>query len=211
MSTNTKPTLILTIILGIAVLLFLIIMVYSFFPKNSNFPQQPRIGGTPTPVQSGNTSSSKKYLISPLEKTSIGKTTDAQIKQSFTVVSEKQDGDTTIYEVNSDVISATNQIRTRGGVVVFESTNTQVSSPTPPKISDLEKGYGKAERTTPRAGEGFYLDAHLYPSKGFMVFANRYTGTVYFVQRFTPMTIAQYESEYAEFLELKEQPKETFN
>ncbi len=207
--TTNKSTIILLIVLAIAILLGIIVAVYSIAPKSQ--PSPATIAGTPTPIKTGSSDQQKEYLISPLEKTTIGTTTDSQIKSAFTIASQRQDGDVTIYEVNSQIPGSTDQIRTQNGIVIFESINTQIAKPAPSKIATLEQKYGKAEKIIQSVGQGFYTDAHLYPSKGFMFFANRYTNTVYYVQRFIPMTVTQYETTYGEFLKPAEGVKETFN
>lgn len=198
-------------LLAIAIVLIIVIFtitIFSFFNKPGTTQPQNRILSSPTPFQEkGTTSQTKK--ITPLQKTEIGKTTDSEIVKSHKVLSKTTIDGVTIYTIRSLGLRGTDEIRTKNGIVIFEDTSTTTSTAPLPVISELEKQYGQPEDKMDKVGDGFYISAYLYPSKGFALYGNRYTDSVFAVQRFVPMTLDEYKKTYAKYLSpAPEMPRE---
>lgn len=189
---------IIILLLIIAVIIIPVILFSTNTGRSS--PLFPNFA-TPTPIKEPEVlKNTSNYDFTPFQTTEITKTTDDEIKKNNTIVSQEQRGGTTIYQIDSKIPGTTDEIRTNNGVVIFESTSVEISTPPPPTLTQIERVFGKPEEIKMQVGDGFYLNAYLYPAKGFVVFANRYTGTVYTIHRFPPMTVSQYETMYAEFL-----------
>lgn len=190
-------------LIGLAILVIIIItvvgtVIFSVF-RSSPQPTETFLP-TPTSVPTQPVLFDAAH-ITPLQKTTIGKTTDDQIVKNETIISKISKGDITIYKVKSPS-GVDGEIRTQQGQVIFESTNTEIASPPPPKITRVKTSFGEPELMLERVGPvGWYTNAYFYPSQGLVFFANRYTGTVYQVQRFTPMTLGNYQRVYAEFMQ----------
>lgn len=177
--------------------------------------QSPRLykDGTPTPIQTSPTPTDPRtYQFTPLQITTIGQTTDKQIAQQNIVLSKRTVGDVTVYTIRSKEPGETDEIRTKNGLVIFEKTSTETNIAPLPKTSRIISLFGQPEEVVDKVGEGFYMTAYLYPSKGFAIYANRYTGSVYEVQRFVPMSLNEYKQQYGTNLSpAPEMPKEFFN
>lgn len=166
--------------------------------------------GTPTPVLLSPTSNDPRtHQFTSLQISTIGQTTDEQLAQQNIVLSKRKVVDTTIYEIRSKEPGKTDEIRTKDGVVIFEKTSTKTNVAPLPKLTTIKSRFGAPEEILDKVGEGFYMSAYLYPSQGFAVFANKYTDSVYEIQRFTPMTLADYKKLYGDNLSPAPQmPKE---
>lgn len=156
-------------------------------------------------VQQGkqpNTGPRGQFRLTQLEKTDIGKTTQREIEESGQVVSKTVRGETTIYQVTSITPFATDEIRTKGGKVVFEKTSTRTTKlGALPKLTSIQQKFGEPDTILKSVGPfGSHVSAYVYATKGLALFANDTTKSIYEVQRFTPMSTQDYEKEYAEFL-----------
>lgn len=202
-----KILLLLIIAVTLVVIIFGIVLSLFFNTSQTNKTEVPSI--TPTSFPTVNTQKSSTDLFSPLEKTVIGKTTEKEIEQSQKILNKTQKGDITIYMIQSPTLRGNDIIHTKDGIVIFEDTSTTTNAVTIPLISAVEKDYGKPEEKIDKVGEGFYISAYLYPTKGFAVYGNRYTDSVFEIQRFKPMTLAEYKTEYGEYLSpAAEMPRE---
>lgn len=162
---------------------------------------------TPTPIIT-KTILKENYTITPLEKTDINITKEEDVIKKFNILSKKSVDDITIYTIKSPIPGQTDEIRIKNGVVIFERVNTKTITITSlPNIENIEKKYGKPELVVDNVGEGFYTSLYLYASKGFAVLANRFTKSVYEVQRFIPMSIDEYKKNYPEFFIKAPTPK----
>lgn len=198
---SIKLQLVALALVGVIIIAVIVLFLYSAFSK----PNQNNQASLPTPTLVPNPSLPSKFTpsqITPLQKTIIGQTTDADIVQKLKILSKKTRGNTTIYEIKSTA-AGVDEIRTEGGKVVLERTSTQIATPPPPKIAAVEKDLGQPEKELKQVGPvGWYTNAYVYASKGLLIYANRYTGTVYEVQRFIPMSQIEYEKKYgSEFLQ----------
>lgn len=191
-------------LIGYGILILLVISIVIFVLSSAFAPEsQPlnNIGGTPTPIPATSTpAGSATNQFTPLQKTTIAQTTDAQISQQNEVLSKTNVGDVTIYTVSSKEPGKTDEIRTKNGVAVFEKTSTRTNAAPLPKLATIKGQFGNPEETLDNIGEGFYMSAYLYPTKGFAVYANNSTGSVYEIQRFLPMTLADYKIQYGQNL-----------
>lgn len=209
-----KPSKTIYIILGIiffVTVLLVIVVISSFFSS----PTKTAPGGIPTPsVTPYIRDSNGVFNFTPLQKTTINKTTDAEIETENKVISKTQLGSITVYKVTSATVGETDEIRTKDGVVIFESTNifNKKAGGYPPKASTYEKEFGKPEKILDGVSPwGKFISAYIYASDGFTLFINHNTTTVYVVQRYKPMTVEEYEKTYADYLKpAPDYPKENF-
>lgn len=201
-----KKTIIL-LILSAAVALFVIILaISSLFTPVKKAP-----GDIQTTPGSGQRTSPtpSTYTFTPLQKTTIQQTTDKDVETKNKVVQKTQKNGTTIYLVESPIPLQVDEIRTREGRVIFESTSTETVTLAPlPKITTIEKDFGKPEDIINGVAPfDRIVSAYLYPSRGFVIFANRVTKSVYRIQRFLPMSLNEYKKNYAEYLMPAAPPK----
>ncbi len=198
---SNKPVL---IILGITFLLAVIVMIMAisslFSPSHKNSPEN-----IPTPTLVPYTRDPNgQFIFTPLQRTVINKTTDKEIQEKNHVISKSRLGEITSYIVTSNTIGQTDEIRTKNGVVIFESINifNKKTGSYPPKVSVYQKEFGQPEKILKSVSPlGIYISAYIYASDGFTLFVNHNTNTVYVVQRFTPMSLAAYEKTYADYIQ----------
>ncbi|CAN5201614.1 hypothetical protein BH09PAT1_BH09PAT1_1330 [soil metagenome] len=207
-NTNLKVKLIGLGLLCLLILGLIVIIILSAF-RNSSQPVDTALS-TPTPVATQPPKQFDRSHITPLQKTTIDQTTDQQIVKDLNVVSKTNLRDITIYKVKSAIPGVNDEVRTKDGKVIFESSDTEISSPPPPKMTTVTSTFGEPELIQKSVGVGWYTDAYLYPTQGLAFFANSQTGTVYLVQRFVPMTLNNYRSQYSEFLQKKSSQPEYF-
>lgn len=200
MMKNNKTLIILFAILGVIVLLILFLLISSFFTTSN---QAPSANISPTPqINTTNPQKTNSYQFTPLQKTIIGETKENTIEDSNTIISQTVDGDTATYITQSHIKLYTNTIKTKNGVVIFETTRTEISSPPPPRLENFQSLYGNPELVMDSVSSlGRHVSAYIYATKGFTLFANRFTGTVYDVHRYLPLTLSEYQKEYAEYLQ----------
>lgn len=203
---NQKKTLFFIAGIALLVILLLGLILYSVFSPSEqrgieNLP-------TPTPVSTGG-QSADGFRFTPLQETAIGLTTEKQIEENESIINKREESGKTIYAVTSSVPIRPNSIEVKDGVVVSEYTNTKTNEVPLLKITTIEDKFGEPEEVIDRVGDGFEVSAYLYPEKGFALYANRYTGTVYNLHRFIPMSLAKYKQEYSDFIQpAPEPPKE---
>lgn len=204
----------LFIILGITFFLALIVIIAAI---TNLFRSSPKTspGNTPTPTAIPYVRNSNgEFIFTPLEKTTIKKTTDKEVAAKNNVISKTRLGNVTVYKVTSATIGETDEIRTKDGLVTFESTNifNKKAGGYPPKASVYEKEFGKPEKILKGVSPiGKFISAYIYASDGFALFVNHNTNTVYVVQRFVPMTVEEYQKTYADYLQpAPDYPQESF-
>lgn len=191
------------ILLGIAILLVLIvgIMIISSLFLSPSPTEQVAIP-TPTPVPYTRNSDGI-FTFTPLQRTVINKTTEKEVLKNQTILNKSIRGNTTVYEVPSQTPEETDEIYVRNGVVVSENINVfNDKAGFPPKISVYTKEFGEPEKVIDGVSHlGKFISAYIYAKDGFTLYANRYTQTVYEVHRFTPMSTAEYEQQFKDYLQ----------
>jgi len=196
---NNKPLLFLIISLGIGIILVIILIISSLFNNDSTQEPQPissEVKNTSNPQDTAS------FEITPLQKTIIGKTEESFVKINNKIISTTEENGIKTYVVQSFIRQYTNEIKTENGIVVFESTRTDISNPPPPTISAFKRIYGEPELVLNSVSSiGKFISAYIYAEKGYTLFANRYTGTVYDVHRYLPMTLSSYQQKYTEYLQ----------
>lgn len=208
---HTKIILIGTLALCIIIILGIVMILLNSFQSPQTTTSTTFPTPTPNTISPGSKNDSKTYQLSPLEKTVIGKTTDKQIEKESTILAKTKQEDTTVYIIKADQPEKTDEIRTRNGVVIFERTTTETAAATPPQVSSILSTYGQPEEILDKVGEGFYMSAYLYPSQGFAIYANKYTQSIYKIDRFLKTTLLEYKKEYGTLLSpAPEMPKEYF-
>jgi hypothetical protein len=192
-----STTLLFTAAVFLVVIVIIIVLVIIF-----RRPQQPTGPNTiPTPTIVVGRQQDGSYRYTTLEKTTVGKTTEQELQQQTKILSKAELSDVTIYTVQSDIPLTTNEVRVKNNTVIFESINTQTNkNGNPPKFSTIEKELGQAEEVIDKVGWAWYITAFLYPSKGVAFFVNTNTDSVYEVQRFVPMNLAEYKAEYGSYI-----------
>lgn len=203
-NTNTGN---IAIIFGIAVLLvvIVIILLISILFRTESTKTNQNIYPTPASINEP----WKKYPFTPLQKTSVGLTTDAYIKKKYKVINEELMTDGSIkYKVESVTPTKYDEIRTKNGVVIFEKTRVFTI-----KFGDLkllsyyENIFGKPQDIQDNIKlYGWNTSAYIFAGKGFTLIVNRFTNEVYEVQRYTPVSVQEYKTTYAEFLEPEARP-----
>lgn len=202
----TIPTQLQPRLIGLALLLLIVIGIIIFVLSSAFSPKNQPLNGvetraTPTPIPDSSTSVDPiTYQFTPLQKTTVAQTTEEQISQQNEVISKTTAGDVTIYTVSSKEPGKNDEIRTKNGIVVFERTSTRTNAAPLPKTATIRSQFGDPEETLDNIGDGFYMSAYLYPTKGFAIYANNSTGSVYEIQRFLPMTLTDYKTQYGEKL-----------
>lgn len=194
------------ILLAIAVLLVLFVFVVVIINALTPSSQEKTINlPSPTPITytrdvEGN------FRFTPLSKTQIGQTTLEDMKKRDDIISQSTENGITTFSLESATTGQVDEVKTQRGIVVSETThifNLEVG--TPPKASIYEKEYGRPELILPSVSLlGKHISAYIYATKGFTLFVNPNTETVYMIQRFTPMSLAQYQTQYGEYV--KEAP-----
>lgn len=201
------------LLLGIAIFLILAIIVIAIFSLSST-PSTSEDTSFPTPTPIPYTRDTEgNFTFTPLQKTVITKTTAQEVESQQKIINKSLRGDITVYEVPSATPGETDEIRTKNGVVVFESVDLfNNKSGMPPKATVYTKEFGIPEKKLKSVTDlGKHISAYIYAEKGFTIFVNPNTNTVYRIHRFTPMTTTEYETQYAEFLEpAPEYPQEFF-
>lgn len=207
---NNKQILLLMIV-GISLTVLVVIIVLRLFltpSPTSNVSASP----TPTSVASAD-NNSQNYQFSTLQKTTIGITKEEDIPTIFRVVSSDDLGDgKKKYTVQSQQPGNPNEIIAQDGKVISETTVTQIPSDTPfPDIEDFISIFGKPEKEIQgNLNYGWPINAYLYPTKGYMLLANKFTKEVYEIHRFEPMTLSEYEDIYSDYLKPAENEGEPF-
>lgn len=199
-------------LIGLGLLALIILILISLIIFSAVSPSQTTENNTtPTPVPTTPVTFDSEHLT-PLQKTTIGQTTDAEVVKNQEVISKTLVGTITIYKIKSAINGETDEIRTKDGKVILERTSTQIASPVPPKVTQVESTFGNPEEQLKSVGPvGWYTNAYLYPSRGIAFYLNRYTGTVYEVQRFTPMTLTEYKKTFPEFVQPAKSEPEYFD
>ena len=199
MNSNKKPLL----ILGIAIFLVLLVFIFIgalFFTPGRELPSQPKPSptGFALPLKDP-----QNYKASPLQKTTIGETTEEEIEKEFNVEDTEDLGQgKTKFVVESGQAGRTAEVITQNGKVISETTVTQVSTQRPfPDLQEFIKLFGQPEKViSGNSRYGWPINSYLFPSKGYMVVANKFTNEIYEIHRFTPMSLSQYEQTYADYI-----------
>ncbi len=191
------------ILLGVALLLVLFVLglvISSLFQSSSQTP----LTTIPTPTPIPYTRDSQgNFTFTPLQKTTINKTTAKEVEEQEQVINKSLRGKITVYEVPAATPEEKDEIRIQNGVVIFESINTfNKKAGMPPKSSVYEQEFGKPEKILRSVSPlGIHISAYIYATEGFTLFVNHNTNTVYEIHRYTPMTVEEYEKQYAEYLQ----------
>src|SRR5579872_1037487 len=156
---------ILITILIVVTVIFLVSFISSFSRNPAtSFPlfQIP----TPTPV-SVNTFV-RNQVSSPLEKTTIDKTTQQEVEKIQDVVATPSPDGTTTYTFPSVNALIPNEVQTQGNTVVYERTSLFTSGPGGfPSLSSFMKKLGTPEQVI--QGNAIYgegINDYLFPNKG---------------------------------------------
>lgn len=210
---NNKLYLIFLGVVCVIIVAFISIVLINTFSTKKTQPTSYFLP-SPTPIAVTFSYRNQKGIpTSPLEKTMINKTTDQEIKQKFTILKTTQLANgVTIYTVKSELPALEDQIYTQNGVVVFDSTSIfTIKYGDLPLLSQFEAHLGQPEEIVERNKEyGWAISNYLFPKKGYLLVANKFTKEVYEVDRFTPMTLAQFKQQYgADYLQQSPPPNQT--
>lgn len=155
---------------------------------------------TPTPTPVSVDTLTRNQIKSPLEKTTIDKTTQQQVEKIQDVVASASPEDTTTYTFPSVNALIPNEVQTQNGVVTYERTSTFTSDPGGfPSLQGFMRTLGSPEQTIQGNivyGEG--INAYLFPNKGVVLIGNPATDETYEIQRFTPMSVIEYLRQYGD-------------
>lgn len=187
-------------VLIIGVILLILLLVLGMLVLSTNRRRSQETNVSPTPTKKSSTGN-KSYRFTPAEKTVIGNTTAAEVEKNEKVLEKKQEGDRTIYTVGSVSPLITDEVIVENGVVVSEYTNIKTNQLPEVQLSLIERRFGEPEDRFDKVGDDPSTSGYLYASKGFFVLANRYTGRVFKIQRFTPMRIDEYKKEFPSYIQ----------
>jgi len=188
------------ILFVIAILLLIIVFIFLIIISFSSTNQNVTSKITPSPTR---IILKKNFLVNPLERSEIGKTKEEEVLESYTIKSKTSYGNETIYKIESAIPNELDEVRVEKGIVVFERVNTDTVTLTQlTRLDEVIKKFGDPELVIDKVGpHGWYTSLYVFSSNGFAVFANRYTNSVYEVQRFLPMSIDDYKNKYPEFFQ----------
>lgn len=173
------------IIIAFFVLILLVVAL------STSQPSPPKTSPTPT-----------TSLITPLQKTSIGKTNQKEVEKIPGVSREDSINQETIYTYPSISSLRPNIIIVKESQVVFERVRTDPDLPSVPKITQYQQQYGTAEKAVQGSKfYGPYTSTHIYGTKGFALIADTESGDIKEFHLFTPITTEDYIRLYGDDLE----------
>lgn len=182
-------------------ILLSLVLLFGYFALKKQSVLPPVSYPTPTPVPLVYPSP-QKIIISPLQKTIIGKTTNREA-ENFPGLIGKETLPTgeTQYSFFSSLLARPNQVVTRNNLAVFERILI-VGDPTQTryaKISQMTKSFGNPEKIIQgSAYYGPFTSTYIYGNKGFAFIANPNTDEVYELHIFSPMSPDEYQGLYGE-------------
>jgi hypothetical protein len=192
---------------GVLILGYIFLSIF-FIRQNVADPESPDTLPSPTPVNIPTTE-----RRTPLQKTSVGKTTAREIEKSGSVISKIERDGQVVYRMRSASPGKTDEIITRNEIVISERIDTfNKSAGTPPKLQVYRNLFGQPDVVLKEVSPlGKYISANVYATHGVTVFFNRHTGTVYQIHNYLPMTEEEYRRQYAEYIQpAPPYPQETF-
>ncbi len=189
--------------LGIAI--FLVMVIFFFVMRSIFQTASPNTTAIPSPTPIPyNRDNQGNFTLTPLQKTIINKTLEKEVVERETILNKSLRGTETVYEVPSATEEQTDEIGVRDGIVIYESINifNKKVGNYPPKATVYEKEFGRPEKILRSVSPlGSHISAYIYATEGFTLFVNHNTNTVYEIHRYTPMTVEEYEKQYAEYLQ----------
>lgn len=166
----------------LSILLAVVLIIGFLTYINYNQPQQPK--------------QAIDQKVTPLSKVEIGKTTKAEIEKLPNIQKkEALPNGGTKYSIKSYNVLRPDEIIVKDNTATFERSTT----PEDPKalgfarIAQYIERYGEPQRVI--KGSKFYgefVSTYVYSQLGFTVIANQYTGEVFEVQTFAPMSVSSY-------------------
>lgn len=199
-------TVIVLILILFVFLLLILFFVNSRLSKKSTIPVVPIASPTP----SSPTFASNAPTGLPLQRSTINKTTDAEVKQlSGLAGSSVQPDGSTVYNFSSPLSDRADQIITKNGVAEFEREilPLEASSTGHSSISSLVSQYGQPDMKV--QGSKYYdwsATTYIYANKGLAFIGNQNSDTVFEIQVFLPTSVDQYTQQYGQDLNPGAQP-----
>lgn len=138
--------------------------------------------------------------ITPLQKSVIGKTTKAELGQSYPNTQEENlpNGNTS-YQFNSSLADRSHEVQFHNNISIFERVILLGDNSNSLTVQDLILKYGQAEKTT--TGSIYYgrqINTYIYPSKGLAFIANPNIGEVFELQTFSPTSLEEYMNNFGQ-------------
>lgn len=191
-----------------ALIFFLIIIIaFGIFLSTTTPERRSVVPGsnllpTPFPLRSD---INKIYAMTRLQKTTIGKTTDADIEKLFGIGEKTTKQDITAYILPSPVNLLPNEVQTKNGVVIFERIITPKDKSLPGfvTLSVFTDAFDKPQEVV--FGSKTYggsIKIYIYASRGLTVFANQRSDIVYEIHRYAPTTVNEYKNSFGNDLEV---------
>ena len=179
------------LVIIISIVILFILLLISLFVKEE----------VPSPTASNTFPNAESF--SPLLKTTIGSTTDKEIKESSRVIREEKTADgATKYIVGSSLSLTEDEIYTKDGKAVFESTSIYTNKfGQLPLLDSYDEQFGEPDGVIERSVlYGWHTNLYIYAKDGFALIANKFTREVYEILRFTPMSLEEFKRQYPEYL-----------
>lgn len=152
--------------------------------------------------------------VSPLQKTTVGKTSEKELERELAVdtINERPDG-SKIYTISSENFIRKNEVVTKNSTVALEKirVDTDPNSASYTTFSQVKKTYGEPESSiTGSIYYGNFVITYIYAKKGLAVVVHQYTKVVYEIQTFKPTTVAMYIQQYGDDLVVGENQEQGY-
>lgn len=179
------------------------------FTKRSSQPSR-RNNNVPIPTEIEGTVGKPLESVSPLQKTTIGKTEAKDIESIPGVKKDLLANGNTKYSFASEFALRPNSILTHNGKAIFE----RIVTPEKPTslgyalISQLINQYGTPEKIVKGSHHySYFVSTYIYARKGIAFIGNPHTDEVYEIHAFIPRSTESYSREFGEDLDPTSQPK----
>lgn len=199
----------LLIVFLILLLFLFLITVLLFLTRgvDSPRPSDPQTFPTPIPLQPREINLQQ---ISPLQKTTIGRTTEDDVEKIF-AQGEKEiiNQNETKYSIPSSVNLLPHEVVVENGIVVFERiiAPKDKTSPSFAKLSDYIDYLGQPEEiVTGSKLYGDFISTYIYAKRGLAIVGNNDADIVYEFHKFMPIATNEYKERYGTDLNSKDEP-----
>lgn len=154
---------------------------------------------------------SSKPSITSLVNLSIGKTTDKEVSQIPGVENKEKMDNGYKYTLAPSPYLKNNEIVTKDGKVVFAKISVSVNDKNYGTVQGYLSKFGSPDKTF--TGSRYYgasIKTYVYSTDGFAIVGNPDTGTLYEIQKFQPLSVADYLKLYGQDIDetLKERVDE---
>lgn len=191
-------------------ILVVIISVIIIMTANVLAPKDPPreyVNILPTPFPA---TAPELQKTSPIQQTIIGKTTKEEVEQlPGRVLKEEIEDGSVRYSFSSALVSRPDTIIVKEDRVIYETIITPESPHAQghTTIDHYQDQYGEPEAVLNGSKfYGWHMRNYIYAQQGFVLIANPYTGEVFEIHAFQPMTTEEYIQYYGNDISPEAQP-----